>query len=320
MHLTSTVPQKHYSTFGQIQGQYAIVKEEEGFPLQAEMGLHWRVSLAFLLNAWIIASAGKAEKRKLAAQNITEASKCDGNKEIGVRVSNMGLTSIPRFVSPFFIANLKTLVLDNNAIRTFPVEITSLTELTHLGFSGNLLEEIPSSIKKLKKLEYLSVAGNHLKTLPEAIGELIQLVVLHVSRNKLTTLPNTIGKLVNLKSLWAHTNEISSLPVEIGKLHASEIILYNNKLTSLPKEIGNVKELWELGVSDNLLESLPEDLGRLVQLHKLHVYNNPQLHDFPKSIVNCFHLGSIEIAGTNITLEKVQALYQQWTIRKELAV
>lgn len=93
--------------------------------------------------------------------------------------------------------SLKRLDLDNNQLKTLPVDIfNGLSNLEGLSLSSNNLTDIPVGIfNDLSSLKKLFLHSNKLKTLPVGVfNGLSNLELLYLDNNKLKTLPMSIKK------------------------------------------------------------------------------------------------------------------------------
>lgn len=88
------------------------------------------------------------------------------------------------------LSSLKSLVISNISLRTFPREILELPQLKYLALRKCQLEELPNDIDRLANLEYLSFRGNALQAVPSSIGRLPKLHDLILGKNPLLTLPS----------------------------------------------------------------------------------------------------------------------------------
>lgn len=74
-------------------------------------------------------------------------------------------------------------------LKTFPVWLIRLRNLTHIVISSNLLEAIPQEIEVLVNLNYLDINDNHILELPPSLFNIVALKYLDVSQNYIGTLP-----------------------------------------------------------------------------------------------------------------------------------
>lgn len=104
-------------------------------------------------------------------------------------------------------------------LTTLPVELFSLSHITHLDLEGNALDSLPQEIGNLKKLHSLRLLGNQLTHLPCEIGELPYLKDLDLSCNALKELPESLGQLRHLHTLKISFNsDLSQLPSSLRDL------------------------------------------------------------------------------------------------------
>jgi len=68
------------------------------------------------------------------------------------------------------LTELKSISLSMTRLSSFPMELTSMTNLTYIDVSQNAIERLPEEITNLSKLEYLDVSNNSISTLPPQIG------------------------------------------------------------------------------------------------------------------------------------------------------
>lgn len=81
------------------------------------------------------------------------------------------------------LANLKTLVLNDNVVEALPENIHNLKKLERLEVRNNLMSGLPNSFSLLNNLEYLDLKANELKKLPAEFNKLKNLSNLNLSFN-----------------------------------------------------------------------------------------------------------------------------------------
>jgi len=196
--------------------------------------------------------------------------------------------------------------LVGNDLKTFPKNLSYLTDLTELNLALNEFENLPDSgLLSLNNLEQINLSLNRnlnyestfailsrvqkLKTLeiyknyqpiPPGLSNLSNLEALDISKNDLISLPNDISKLAKLKSLDLSDNPIGENIVEIlsqlSELKDLERLVFENcNLDSLSKGIGELKGLTLLNLRQNRLTALPSNLKELSQLETLILSGNP---------------------------------------------
>ena len=111
-----------------------------------------------------------------------------------------------------------TLDLSKEKLTDIPPKVFPYTQLKTLLLNNNLLKTLDIRIAELSHLEQLNLAKNKLVGLPKALTELSNLVSLNLENNKLTSLPVDIGQMLKLKTLDAHSNKLTALPLSIGQL------------------------------------------------------------------------------------------------------
>ena len=142
----------------------------------------------------------------------------------------------------------------NNLSGTIPPELSDLTALTKLDFSGNQLSgTIPAELSNLTALTYLSLGGNQLSgTIPSELSNLTALTNLYLGNNQLRgIIPSELGNLTALTHLDLGNNQLNGpIPPELGNLvNLETLYLAGNRLT------GCQLAVWKY-VKDNDLDQL----------------------------------------------------------------
>lgn len=203
-------------------------------------------------------------------------------------LENIKLKSLPIEISK--LTNLTILYCNNNEITYLQPEINKLTKLTELHCNHNKLKNLPSEIGQLYNLTELHCHHNQLNKLPSEIGNLTNLTVLVCSDNQLIKIPPEIGKLTNLSEFYCSNNKLVYLPHEIGQLiNLTDLICNNNKLTSLPQEIGQMSNLNYIECYNNKIKCLPSEIGQLHNLIEININNN-KLKTLPFQITQLLRL------------------------------
>jgi hypothetical protein len=146
-----------------------------------------------------------------------------------------------------------------NQLSEFPLQLISLTNLTHLSLGGNLFQSLPSEINRLRKLVYLDCSNSKLERLPVEMMALPRLEEVRLSQSQLTALPPEIGRMRALKELDLSSNRLETLPPEIGKMSGLFALrLGYNQLDSLPQELSALApHLSCLDLRENPLREMP---------------------------------------------------------------
>ncbi|KAL3158636.1 hypothetical protein ABBQ32_011386 [Trebouxia sp. C0010 RCD-2024] len=169
-------------------------------------------------------------------------------------------------------ADITRVLLVNKSLTEagIPVQLWSLTSLTHLSLTGNMLATIPADLKQLTALTSLNLSHNRITEVPEFISKLQALQDLDLGRNSLYYLPSAIGSLPALQYLNVMNNSLAAVPPQVGKLSALyRLGLKGNQLKSLPESVAGLKGLVELFVTNNCLVRLPDGMSGLTSLVKL---------------------------------------------------
>ncbi|XP_075703783.1 LOW QUALITY PROTEIN: protein scribble homolog, partial [Rhinoderma darwinii] len=236
-------------------------------------------------------------------------------------LNDVSLQSLPNDIGN--LANLVTLELRENLLKSVPTSLSFLVKLEHLDLGSNDLQVLPDTLGALPNLRELWLDRNQLSALPPELGNLRRLVCLDVSENKLEQLPAEISGLISLTDLLLSQNQLSCLPAGIGHLkqlsilkvdqnrltqltesigdceNLSEIILTENLLTHLPKSVGNLTKLTNLNVDRNRLSSLPGEIGGCASLNMLCLRDN-QLTSLPPELANATELHVLDVAGNRL--------------------
>jgi hypothetical protein len=158
------------------------------------------------------------------------------------------------------ITNLRSLNLNRNPLKAFPVKITQLTNLRELLLVRSGLVEVPSDIGALTLLRVLNLSSSRLKEVPSQLFDLVQLQELDLSNNALKDLPPAVQRLTVLSELKLHRNKLAQLPAQLAHCHALvKLDLRSNVLAQLPPSLAQL-HLQELLVDENPLKSPPLSL------------------------------------------------------------
>ncbi|KAL8263971.1 hypothetical protein R6Q59_022101 [Mikania micrantha] len=207
------------------------------------------------------------------------------------------------------LSNITELNISDNRIMALPSSITELTALTKLDVHSNQLTNLPDSFGQLINLLDLDLHANQLKSLPESFANLSNLINLDLSSNHFTQLPDLIGNLTSMQVLIVETNDLEELPYTIGSCSSLVALKLDfNQLKGLPEAIGKLKCLEiltlhynRLDVSFNELEGIPESLCFATNLETLNIGKNfADMTALPRSIGNLENLQVLDISGDQI--------------------
>nr|XP_036879223.1 protein scribble homolog isoform X6 [Manis javanica] len=200
------------------------------------------------------------------------------------------------------LANLVTLELRENLLKSLPASLSFLVKLEQLDLGGNDLEVLPDTLGALPNLRELWLDRNQLSALPPELGNLRRLVCLDVSENRLERLPSALGGLVLLTDLLLSQNLLQRLPDGIGQLKQLSILKVDqNRLCEVTEAIGDCENLSELILTENLLTALPHSLGKLTKLTNLNVDRN-RLEVLPPEIGGCVALSVLSLRDNRLAV------------------
>ncbi|GLD54603.1 protein scribble homolog isoform X2 [Lates japonicus] len=198
------------------------------------------------------------------------------------------------------LANLVTLELRENLLKSLPTSLSFLVKLEQLDLGSNELEVLPDTLGALPNLRELWLDRNQLSSLPPELGNLRRLVCLDVSENRLEELPSELNGLLALTDLLLTQNLLEVVPDSIGCLKQLSILKVDqNRLTHLTDSIGECENLTELVLTENLLQSLPRSLGKLKKLTNLNVDRN-RLGSVPKELGGCASLNVLSLRDNRL--------------------
>ncbi|CAL8401494.1 unnamed protein product, partial [Gadus morhua 'NCC'] len=199
------------------------------------------------------------------------------------------------------LANLVTLELRENLLKSLPTSLSFLVKLEQLDLGSNKLEELPDTLGALPNLRELWLDRNQLSSLPVELGNLRRLVCLDVSENRLEELPAELSGLLALTDLLLTHNLLDAVPDSIGCLRQLSILKVDqNRLTELTDSIGECENLTELVLTENLLQALPRSLGKLKKLTNLNVDRN-RLGSVPSELGLCSSLNVLALRDNRLS-------------------
>jgi Leucine-rich repeat (LRR) protein len=112
-------------------------------------------------------------------------------------------------------SRLQSLTLAGCELRSLPVWLLNLTQLTALQLSGNYIQELQNAACCFglpAGLQLLNLSDNRLRGVPGSIAGLQQLSVLQLDANYLSSLPRHIWALPALQELSVRENMLAKLP------------------------------------------------------------------------------------------------------------
>ena len=141
--------------------------------------------------------------------------------------------------------NLKTLILNYNALKTLPAPITTLTNLELLDAQYNKLTTLHGEWQYLTKLKDITLRNNMLTTFPANLQLLGSVEKIDLSSNEIAIMPDiTVANAYRLKSLNVGNNELTALPEHIGRYtQLEELWADGNRLAAVPESLGDCKNI-----------------------------------------------------------------------------
>jgi hypothetical protein len=212
----------------------------------------------------------------------------------------------------------------NELVGTLPYELSLLTNLIELQFTGNFTDPLDEdSVKKnfisgtipsilgtaLTSLNALQLSGNQLSgTIPTELGLLKDVSFLYLDDNKLTgSLPTEVGLLTSVIGLRVANNKLTgTIPWQelcSGETTLQWLHAYDNQLNgTIATKIGLCTSLQQLELQNNTLltGSLPTELGLATSLRDFRFSNNWITGPIPTEL-GLIDLGYFEAANNQLT-------------------
>ncbi|WP_411260634.1 type III secretion system leucine-rich repeat domain-containing effector XopL [Xanthomonas hortorum] len=191
-----------------------------------------------------------------------------------ITISAAGLLELPQSMQDF--ANLQTLTLEQNPIRSLPASISHLSQLRQLSivFCRDLTE-LPRNLairnasgqyEGLINLQTLQLLGTGIRVLPTSIMSLENLKRLQVMHSPLAQLAINIHHMPRLEELDLQGSALRNYPpVTRGRAPLKRLNLRDcSELVTLPRDIHTLTQLEELDLRGcNRLEALPPTIAAL---------------------------------------------------------
>lgn len=230
-----------------------------------------KFSIGFLL------TIGPQSKKpsKMYIWNTEMAVACDKPDTVKtLMLNNLFLESFPEVV--FRFKNLEKLDLSNNYIQKIPMAVSAMPHLKFLSISGNPINNHQIKFKKNTHLKDLNIQYTGIRMIPRTIARNHKLEILFLGNNRFDKFrKGDFRKLDSLKALNLYNTGLNEVPARVMKLKKlEELDLYYNNLKKLPDEICDMPNLKTLAVSNNELWSLPANLAQLKTLETLYAHHN----------------------------------------------
>ena len=198
---------------------------------------------------------------------------------------------------------LETIDLHGNQIKSLPLGLRRLQNLTSLNLSKNRLDgDVFSVLSEIKSLKELRLAENHLQgTLDDQLFELNILEILDVRSCGISAISTKLQHLGALRTLNLAGNQLENLPFEtLSLLPLIDLDVSHNRLGGclMPSKIDKLPHLKSLDVSFNSLTSLCDGKLETPSLRFLHVAEN-RLQQLP-DLSSCTELITMTASGNQI--------------------
>jgi hypothetical protein len=179
----------------------------------------------------------------------------------------------------FGLAQLKTLILDNNKLSSLPdVPRVLCVALAALALEHNALSTLPACLAQCSNLRRVTLQGNAFGKLPSVLFALPNLAFLDLSENDLgdDDAWDKFPKLAQLQTLLLDANELRGIPSGLfGLLQLAKLSLKHNYITGVPARVAELVSLQELYLNNNKITKVPIHVYRLPKLRCVLLSGNP---------------------------------------------
>jgi adenylate cyclase len=237
----------------------------------------------------------------------------------GLRLSNNGLTRLPRYFGEY--RALRSLNLSSNSLNEFPDFLCEVRTLVDLDISFNSISSLPK-IGQLTCLERLWATNNKLTgSFPPTLSNLVNLREIDVRFNALDSM-DVMSQLPRLEYLMIGHNSISAFEGYFPKIRVlhmnhnpvtrfglnqatpslSVLNLASAKLAQLPEDLfGKLTGLTKLILDKNHFTSISNNIGKLYRLEHLSVARN-SLDVLPAEIGRLVELRYLDVRENNLSV------------------
>uniref|UniRef100_A0A6U6BRA6 Disease resistance R13L4/SHOC-2-like LRR domain-containing protein n=2 Tax=Guillardia theta TaxID=55529 RepID=A0A6U6BRA6_GUITH len=159
---------------------------------------------------------------------------------------------------------IRYMVLAENRLQSFPMELGLMTNLTILDVRQNRISAVPPAVGSLRNLQIFDASQNFIQTLPTQMKQNVVLQELLLESNRLSVVPDVVAELQHLKELRLSNNQILTLPDLSNSAGKLEILfLDHNNLRSLAHDLFVLTRLKILKLNNNSLLEIPSDLFKI---------------------------------------------------------
>lgn len=197
----------------------------------------------------------------------------------------------------------------DNVTYDFPMEISSLTELTYLNLADKRIKsEIPAELFLLDNLKTINLGKNQFwGELPNNIGWASSLVSLNLNDNELSgNLPLGLSSLIGLRDLSISNNQLSgSINADVFNMpNIINISLSGNNFMSIPTNIQLSDSLKYIYLGSNNIEmELPIFTNNSTKLYTLNLSNNKFYGEIPAIYNEIEGLNGLYLHSNNLSGE-----------------
>ncbi|PRP81628.1 LRR receptor-like serine/threonine-protein kinase GSO2-like [Planoprotostelium fungivorum] len=205
----------------------------------------------------------------------------------------------------FDLPQLTRLVLDNNALSSFPSTVRSHS-LEYLSLNGNNLGAIPDSLcdlVTLRRLYFVKAGINNM--IPHCMGRLALRELVYVNNKMFGDIPQGICNLTDLEVLTLDNSGVrGSIPPCIGNMTSLKSLTVRGlgRISNvIPPSLCQLFRLEILNLNDNDINTLPSCLWQLGRLRYFLMSGN-SLGELPPFLCQTPALERIEFAFSGMTV------------------
>lgn len=210
-------------------------------------------------------ATGEENKKQILESDIDKIVQMPGGTSL--KLANKGITDLSG-IEVFAGKGITWIFLDWNELTDLS-QLSSLTELTKVSFSGNQISDL-TPLSSLENLRNITAINNNIESL-EPLTNLTNIEYICLDGNKLNSI-DEISNWTNLKEISIANNLIETIPNLENSQNIEKINLMGNKITSLVG-VANLQSLTELKIDNNLLSTL-EGIENFNNLQILSCSNN----------------------------------------------